>query len=148
MCRVAHDATPYSGSSMVSEAACLIRTHDTVLMVRHRSSALLALPSGAVTLQESPRCGAHRAVWEKTGLNVEVGRLLTHTDSGNPVFHCRSEVSLADLPARFEAPHWASSKITRIERVSPFELNQAQLHEPDTFIPVRDAFVLAPSHIE
>ncbi|NVK54483.1 MAG: hypothetical protein HWE26_02615 [Alteromonadaceae bacterium] len=117
-------------------------------MIRHRSSGLLALPSAARTGRESLRCAAHRATWEQTGFNVEVGQLLTHTNTGNPVFDCRGEASLADLPTSFEAPRWANSDIAEIVSVRPFELNQAHLHDRENFIPLRDAFVLAQSKNE
>jgi 8-oxo-dGTP diphosphatase len=71
-------------------AGAIIEDHGRVLLVRHvvpgRYDFWVA-PGGGVKDEESYEEAATREVWEETGLNVKVGRLLYIEDLVNP--ECR-----------------------------------------------------------
>ena len=112
-------------------------------MVRHRLSGKLDFPAGGLQGDESLRCAAHRETWEETGFNLEVGKLLTYSSSGMPVFQCKGDASMAALAEKVSAPDWAKIEVTELIRVSPFEITDEALRFNDDLIPLRDAFVLA-----
>ena len=114
-----------------------------MLMVRHRLSGKLDFPAGGLQGDESLRCAAHRETWEETGFNLEVGKLLTYSSSGMPVFHCKGEASMTALAEQVAAPGWAKVEVTGLIRVNPFEITDEALRFNDDLIPLRDAFVQA-----
>ncbi|HCA75323.1 MAG TPA: DNA mismatch repair protein MutT [Alteromonas sp.] len=142
-CRISENASPLPPLPEATAAACLIRIGNSVLMVRHRLSGKLDFPAGGLQGDESLRCAAHRETWEETGFNLEVGKLLTYSSSGMPVFHCKGEASMTALAEQVPAPGWAKIEVTGLIRVNPFELTDEALRFNDDLIPLRDAFVQA-----
>ena len=142
-CRLTSEGHVQTANVEATAAACLIRLESTVLLVRHRLSGKLDYPAGGIKPDENPRCAAHRETWEETGFNVEVGRLLTYSSSGMPIFHCKGEPSLTALADIVAAPEWAQLEVTELLRVNPFEINDEELRFKDDLVPLRDAFVLA-----
>ena len=69
-------------------AACLIKTKDKVLLVKHRLSGKLDFPGGGLHENETVACTAHRETWEETGFNVEVTQYLSTTPNGLVIFGC------------------------------------------------------------
>ena len=114
-----------------------------MLMVRHRLSGKLDFPAGGLQGDESLRCAAHRETWEETGFNLEVGKLLTYSSSGMPVFRCKGEASMAALAEQVAAPEWAKVEVAELIRINPFEISDEALRFNDDLIPLRDAFVKA-----
>ncbi|GGF69163.1 NUDIX hydrolase [Alteromonas lipolytica] len=119
-----------------------------MLLVKHRLSGKLDFPAGGVQSGESPRCAAHRETWEETGFNVEVGRLLTYTASGMPVFECTGEPTMTALATEAAAPDWAQIEVAGLIRVNPFTIDDDALRFKDDLLPLRDAFVGAGQSAE
>lgn len=142
-CRVSDKDSAQTPINEVKAAACLIRLDSTVLMVKHRLSGKLDFPAGGIQDNESARCAAHRETWEETGFNTEVGRLLTYSASGMPVFLCRGEPSMQSLASEVGAPGWAKPEVTGLIRVNPFDIDADALRFKDDLLPLRDAFVAA-----
>lgn len=142
-CRVSETASQIPSPENVKAAACLIRIENSILMIRHRLSGKLDFPAGGVKGSESARCAAHRETWEETGFNLEVGRLLTYSSSGMPIFHCQGDDSLTALAERVPAPAWATVEAEELLRVNPFEITDDALRFKDDLIPLRNAFVQA-----
>lgn len=106
-------------------------------------SGKLDFPAGGTQGDESLRCAAHRETWEETGFNLEVGKLLTYSSSGMPVFHCKGDPSMVALAGQIPAPGWAKIEVIELIRVNPFEITDEALRFNDDLIPLRDAFVKA-----
>lgn len=140
-CRTAAESLTVDSST--TGAACLIRTENSVLLIRHRLTGKLDFPAGGRNEGESLQCTAHREAWEETGFNVEVGEQLATTASGMPIFNCTADESLARLPATFDAPDWAALEVIQLEKTDPFLLNKNALRFADDLIPLRDAYVKA-----
>lgn len=136
MCR---DASEYAGNN--DNAACLIRTDDRLLLIRHRLSGKLDLPGGGKREGETLACAAHRETWEETGLNVMVADVLGTSANGLVIFHCQEQANLAALPDEFSPPDWASLEVTSLHKVNPFELEHDDLRFADDLLPLRDGFV-------
>lgn len=142
-CRIWQETATDSLLDNASAAACLIRIDKSVLMIRHRLSGKLDLPAGGSERNESARCTAHRETWEETGFNLEVGKLLTYSSSGMPIFQCTGDSSLQALADKVAAPDWSQTEVTELLRVNPFDINDEALRVKDDLIPLRDAYILA-----
>lgn len=136
MCRASSN---YSGNE--ENAACLIRTDDKILLIRHRLSGKLDMPGGGKRDDESLACAAHRETWEETGFNVSVGEPLGRTPNGMMLFNCREHANLAALPDEFSPPDWARLEVISLHKVKPFELEHDELRYANDLIPLRDGFV-------
>lgn len=136
MCRTTSD---YSGSE--ENAACLIRTSDKLLLIRHRLSGKLDMPGGGKQRGESLACAAHRETWEETGFNVLVGEPLGRTPNGMLLFACREQANAGALPDTFNPPDWARLEVTSLHKINPFELEHDELRFATDLIPLRDGFV-------
>ena len=123
------------------QAACVIKTEYSVLMIRHRLSGRLDFPGGGTLEGESLACTAHRETWEETGLNVLVRDKVAVTKNGLALFACDENADLDQLPTEFSAPHWSAIEVIQLEKVKPFELDHDHLRYPDDLIPLRDAYV-------
>ncbi|MCP4233695.1 MAG: NUDIX hydrolase [Aestuariibacter sp.] len=134
--------------STATGAACLIRTENSVLLIRHRLTGKLDFPAGGRNEGESLQCTAHREAWEETGHNVEVREQHATTASGMPIFTCTADESLTRLPATFDAPDWAALEVIQLEKTDPFLLNKNALRFADDLIPLRDAFVKAGKQVK
>ncbi len=122
-------------------AACLIKTQNDVLLIRHRLSGKLDFPGGGRKDNESAACTAHRETWEEIGLNVEIQQFLGTTSNGLLLFGCHTQAGVASLPNRFEPPSWATLEVDTIEKADPFLLRHNAMRFPDDLIPLRDGYV-------
>ena len=113
-------------------AACIVPVGDAILMLQRERT--LALPSGARGPSESSQCAAHRAVWQTTGINVEVRSYLGHWRGDTAVFACQEYASLARWPNAVTINH------NQLIKISPFLLQHNQLNEPDLLVPLRGYF--------
>src|SRR5689334_3093135 len=69
--KVGHDLLPLAGV-----VAVVLDERDRVLMVRRADTGQWALTTGCLEPGEQPATGAAREVWEETGIEVTVERLL------------------------------------------------------------------------
>lgn len=72
----------------VAVAAIIIDTEKRILLCEHtyRKYHPWGLPGGGLEYGESPECGIKREVWEETGLDVNVERLL-YAESNSEFHH-------------------------------------------------------------
>ncbi|WP_032095712.1 MULTISPECIES: NUDIX hydrolase [unclassified Alteromonas] len=122
-------------------AACLIKTQDKAVLIRHRLSGKLDFPGGGVNEGESLSCAAHRETWEETGFNVLVRKQLGKTSNGLALFACDLDAGIDLLPEHFSPPSWAALEVIAIEKVDPFLLNHKSLRYADDLISLRDGFI-------
>lgn len=113
-------------------AACIVPVGDAILMLQRDRT--LALPSGARLPSETSPCAAHRAVWQATGINVEVRAYLGHWRGDTAVFACQEHASLARWPNAVTVYQH------QLVKISPFLLQHNQLNEPDLLVPLRGYF--------
>lgn len=121
-------------------AACLIKTNERVLLIKHRLSGKLDFPGGGLVEGESLACTAHRETWEETGFNVEVKEYLSTTVNGLVIFGCHTDAGIEKLPNTFEAPSWAKIEVVSLVKVDPFLLDHDALRYADDLIPLRDGY--------
>ena len=118
----------------VAVAAIIVDAEKRILLCEHtyRKFHPWGLPGGGLEYGESPECGIKREVWEETGLDVNVERLL-YAESNNEFHHvsliylCRVvggsfepnlEISQTDFFDRDELPDILYTERTLIERVA------------------------------
>lgn len=148
VCRVAEslvltNVNPNEGQ--YEAAACIIKTGNKVLMIRHRLSGKLDFPGGGKShnneSEQSLACTAHRETWEETGFNVEIQQFLGTTARGLALLGCGLDAGLDDLPNTFDAPPWSVIEVLALEKVDPFLLNHDDLRFSDDLIPLRDGYI-------
>jgi hypothetical protein len=152
-CETPTPSPPYCRSqgnveTVGSSAACLILVQDKVLMLRDRQSDHLFLPNVVPKDGETAQCAAHRATWEKTGLNVLVSMPLANTPAGGSIFLCTEQAGLNQMPDIIDAPFWGQDEVRNLEKIAPFELNADELQFKDNLIPLRDAFITAQHQLK
>nr|WP_136250444.1 hypothetical protein [Ningiella ruwaisensis] len=145
-CRAAVSSLTYQ-----QEAACITRIGKQLLVIK-RPSGLYDLPysekismsAEKPDLNISSQCKAHQAMWEQTGLNVEVGKKLSTQKNGTILFAC----SLPNDAAGFDgsetdipAPPWQPKEVESLEFIYPFDIELNQWQKPDHFTSMRDAYV-------
>jgi phosphatase NudJ len=130
-----------SNHSAHKAAACLIKTQDKTLLVRHRLSGKLDFPGGGVKGGESLSCAAHRETWEETGFNVLVRKQLGTTSNGLALFACDLDAGIDSLPEHFSPPSWAAFEVIAIEKVDPFLIHHKSLRYADDLISLRNGFI-------
>lgn len=146
MCRVSDslplDETESAILANVSPtgAACLIKSNEKVLLIKHRLSGKLDFPGGGLLSGESIACTAHRETWEETGFNVEVRQYLSTTANGLVLFGCHVDAGLETLPNEFDAPPWAKLEVITLIKADPFSLSQNSMRFKDDLIPLRDGY--------
>jgi 8-oxo-dGTP pyrophosphatase MutT (NUDIX family) len=102
-----------------SNSICIVRSGDRVLATVHRFSGKLDLPGGRRQGDETGQCTAHRELFEETGLDATVGRLLIDRNS-TLLFDCRLPASVD--PAREPSvPPWGIIEVVDIKWVDPNE---------------------------
>lgn len=147
-CRVSDSLLSKSAEFAAFEyeaAACIVKTENKVLMIRHRLSGKLDFPGGGRSNSEnsalSAACTAHRETWEETGFNVEVHQFLGTTKSGLLLFGCNLEAGLNTLPDVFDAPPWARLEVMSLEKIDPFLIDHKVLRFSDDLVPLRDGYI-------
>jgi 8-oxo-dGTP pyrophosphatase MutT (NUDIX family) len=80
-------------------------------------SGKLDLPGGRREGDETGQCTAHRELWEETGLDATVGRLLIERNS-TFVFDCRLPPNV-DPTSDIKVPPWAHIEVADIQWIDP-----------------------------
>ncbi|MGQ8364924.1 NUDIX hydrolase [Glaciecola sp. 1036] len=121
-------------------AACLINLGGKLLVLK-RPDGKFDIPVRNNFSDESAQCAAHRAVWEDTGLNVEVGTNLgiLNQEQNLWVYECELDAGFDGSEEAIPVPYWAT-QVKGIGFIDPFAITLHEWHKPDEFVNVRDAF--------
>lgn len=127
-------------SNQQGQGACIIRLNHKLLATK-LDSGLYDLPISDSLSDRSAQCSAHFEMWQQTGLNIEVEKVLGIQENGTWLFGCKLESGFDGTEDPFAPPHWAASHIESIEFIEPFSIEINNWNRPEQFIVVRDGFV-------
>ncbi|GLR71194.1 hypothetical protein GCM10007852_21020 [Agaribacter marinus] len=99
------------------------------------------LPTRKNLPNESGQCAAHRAVWEDTGLNVQVSAPLGVLENGSWLYACHMHGGFDGSEINIPVPSWANKQLLNIAFIDPFTIDVKQWRQPDDFINVRDGYI-------
>jgi ADP-ribose pyrophosphatase YjhB (NUDIX family) len=136
MCRIAVSYSPAPPAS----AACLIKLNTKLLAIRLQNESGWQLPTGSLNTKQSAQCSAHQAVWQSTGLNVEVGQLLGHSPDNTQLFACALSNGFDDPTLDIPVPNWANHKVAKIHFVDPNNTSQSQWSDNSDLSQLRTLF--------
>ncbi|MDF2180389.1 NUDIX domain-containing protein [Aliiglaciecola sp. CAU 1673] len=111
-----------------------------MLTIAHRHSDRQGLPSDKVKTGESAQCAAHRATWETTGFNVEVGTFLGADSDGVRVYGCQLQGSFGAEFVEFPVPAWAEDNIQSIKLIDPYEIQFRDWQKEEDLLLIRAYF--------
>lgn len=123
-----------------SAAACLIKSNIQLLAVKNNNDDGWNLPTHKQQNLISAQCTAHQAVWETTGLNVEVGQLLFTAPNQTQYFECKLTDVFSSQLKVFPVPSWAQSKTTNISLINPFDTEQDHWVNDIDLITLREVY--------
>ncbi|MFQ3191736.1 MAG: hypothetical protein ACI936_002880 [Paraglaciecola sp.] len=123
-----------------SAAACLIKSNVQLLVVRSQDDDGWNLPTHKKQQIMSAQCSAHQAVWETTGLNVEVGKLLFTAPDQTQYFECKLTDDFSSQLQVFPVPPWAQRKTSEIALINPFATEQDHWVNHIDLIKLREAY--------
>lgn len=135
MCR----SNPQFPADPPAAAACLIRLDNQVLAISPIKGKW-QLPTAKAAPDLSAQCTAHRAVWEHSGLNVEVMEKLGTTVANTHIYHCELHSGFDGQTQSFPVPEWANHKIERIELLNPYDTLPTEWSDDVDLIQVRTYF--------
>jgi adenine-specific DNA methylase len=121
-------------------AACLIKSNVRLLAVKNHDTNGWNLPTHKQQNLISAQCTAHQAVWETTGLNVEVGKLLFTAPDETQYFECKLTDDFSRQLQEFPVPEWAQRKTSEISLVNPFSTEQDHWVNNINLITLREAY--------
>ena len=116
MCRLDEHST----AAAPAPAACIIRL-DNKLLAISTDDGSWQLPVGKAAPDQSAQCTAHQAVWQHTGLNVEVGQKLGETPNHTHIYNCLLTSGFDGNTNQLPVPAWAQYKVVKIGLLNPFE---------------------------
>lgn len=122
MCRIA----PMFSPAPAAPAACLIKSATTLLVLSLQNDEGWQLPTGNVNNKKSAQCTAHQAVWQSTGLNVEVGQHLATSSDNLHYYACTLSNGFNTLTPALPVPAWAQRKVVKISFVNPNDTSASQ----------------------
>ena len=123
------------------KGACLVRVQDGLLTVKYKQSDVIDLPRGDFISPETSQCGAHRHMWEQTGLNVKVAQLLGVTAQGLRIYACHLGGGFDGTEVAIESPSWIDRNVEQIGFIDPFVTRYDAWQHPKDLILIRDAYV-------
>lgn len=145
-CRVnASAASNHQGAG-----ACIVRINGK-LLVTQLNSGLYDLPTGhnissSQNISKSSQCLAHQSMWQQTGLNVEVLKVIGAQADGTWLFGCKLEAGFDGSESPFDAPPWSNDEIKTVLFINPFDIDLHNWARRDHLEIVRDAYVLQGSY--
>ena len=144
MCRVApQDAASRTNIPLSTHSACLIRLNDQVLSIQYSRSEKMDVPSGVIRHDESAQCAAHRHTWQTTGFNVEVGRYLGSDENNTQYYQCTLAGNFTGSLQTFPVPPWAKSKVSNIQLIDPFVIQNSDWQGKNRLVLILDMFNLS-----
>jgi hypothetical protein len=123
-----------------SAAACLIKSNFQLLVIKNHDDDGWNLPTHKQQKLISPQCTAHQAVWETTGLNVEVGKLLFTAPNQTQYFECKLTDDFSSQLQVFPVPSWAQRKTSKISLINPFDTEQDHWVNVINLIQLREVY--------
>lgn len=136
MCRIA----PTFSASPAAPAACFIKLDTKLLVIKLQNDNGWQLPSGSINMQQSAQCTAHQAVWQNTGLNVEVGQLLATRPDKMHIYACSLSNGFENLAQALPVPEWAERKVANINVINPNLTTSSQWSEKSDLILLTELF--------
>ena len=121
-------------------AACII-VKQGKLLTKQLNSGQYDLVHGGASQLRSAQCSAHYAMWQQTGLNVEIENVVGVFDDGTWLFGCNLESGFDGSEEPFKAPAWSSPDVDNILFIDPFTIEHKNWRDPARFITVRDAYI-------
>jgi hypothetical protein len=136
MCRIAPTFLP----APAAPAACFIKLDTKLLVIKIQNDNGWQLPSGGINMQQSAQCTAHQAVWQNTGLNVEVGQLLAIEPDNMHIYACALSNGFENLTQALPVPEWAQRKVDYINVINPNLTTSSQWSEKSDLILLTELF--------
>ncbi|MDP5039882.1 MAG: hypothetical protein NWQ26_03305 [Paraglaciecola sp.] len=136
MCRIDKDTLP----APAAPASCLITSNTSVLVLKLKNKNGWQLPTGYKNNKMSAQCTAHQAVWQSTGLNVEVGQLLDIAPDNKHIYSCALSNGFDTLTQDLPVPDWAHRKVVNISFADPNLTPESQWSEKSDLILIRSLF--------
>ena len=134
MCRVLDSAYEHHQGA----GACVVRINELLLTLSYDNG--LSLPQAQALGEESAQCTAHRATWQNTGFNVEVGKRLATDDHNTRYYQCTLAGQFDGELTQFPVPDWAPDALNGIQLYDPFELQPHQWHDQEQLVFIRGLF--------
>jgi hypothetical protein len=100
------------------------------------------LPFGVIRHDESAQCAAHRHTWQTTGFNVEVGKYLGSDETNTQYYQCTLAGNFTGKLQTFPVPSWARSKVSSIQLIDPFAIQNRNWQGKNRLERLRDMFNL------
>ncbi|MFV0576607.1 MAG: bifunctional NUDIX hydrolase/phosphatase PAP2 family protein [Vibrio sp.] len=93
------NAAPDELHPNVRGALCYIQADDQVVFIKEVITKRFSLPGGTIEKGEDPRLTAKRETWEETGIVVNVGDVLTKTDTAI-IYSCEPQSGIIAFSQR------------------------------------------------
>ena len=122
-------------SARAPSAGCMAVRDDRLLVVEDLQGRI-GPPGGSSKEGESAQCTAHRETWEETGLDLQVGELVTVMQTGFYLYDCRFHLQSGDIdpPPRME--------VRRAFMLHSDDFDQHQWRFPDQTAVLRERMTL------
>ncbi len=138
-------------SEQKGPAACLIRVNQSLLVAKLQDNKYDLIKTQNLS-DKNAQCALHASVFVQTGLNVEVGRLLTNTDNNMQIFECRADASFNGTESEFKPfkqtnlvepsnQHAAPAKIQTLKFIDPFKIDKYDWAQVNDLAHVRRAYL-------
>ncbi len=120
--------------------ACVIKSDKYALLLEN-AGGLLTIPLASINKQQSEQCALHEQVWQQTGVNVEVGKLVLTTSQNMAVYECTQQAGLDNITGDFPSPGWTGKSLSWVKR-DVFSINIKDMENRDHLIPLRDSVTI------
>jgi ADP-ribose pyrophosphatase YjhB (NUDIX family) len=111
-----------------------------MLAVRHCQTNRLSPPAGTAADGETAQCTAYRETWEETGVEVNVGRLLSSFDDRFHLFHCLAVDESVIRNSELQVPEPFRHEICEILFLNPALSSDEDWRFPEQLPGIKDAF--------
>jgi 8-oxo-dGTP pyrophosphatase MutT (NUDIX family) len=122
-----------------SNAGCLVKNNDKLLVIKHRLTNKLGIPGGTNESGETAQCTAHRETWEETGHAVIVEKNLKEFSNGFRLYHCRLD------PAIKAIKDHSSTEVIEVLWLSPNKIDKNNWRFPQQLQLIKELFDELPN---